>query len=306
MSDLESRAADQLEPWLAPEKWSAVAARDAVLVLDIEARSDEVARRLARRTTGGLPLLLREVVSVSCFSLHLAGDADWCLESFHRDDMSEAQILAAVDEIVGRTSRADGALVTFNGLEHDLPLLRSRQLRWWQCHHAGLLSYIDGQLPHIDVMRSLARGGTRFTRLVDACASLGVSLAGPTRLEADREVPYETEKGELDVVGTAILYFFLIADRTADRQMLAGHLQKLGCYLRKQARCRPYLRGVAASSIFSLPEQLAISRVEDEQARDERCRAIKNTREHKRKEAEPAFMLSSAIRPHARNPKRLR
>lgn len=248
----------ELRHWAIPEVWSKIAACGQVLVIDVEARSDDLARRLSRRTSGSLPLLLRQVVSVSCFRLDFASDRNWCLETFHSDELSEPQILADVDRIVGTVAGAGGALVTFNGQEHDLPLLRSRQLRWLQCSNQGLLPYLDGTLYHVDVMRALSRGGSRYLRLIDACASLGLSLVGPTRLEADRRIPVEQEKGELDVVGTALLYLFLLADRLADRDLLAKGLESLGSYLRKQAVVRPHLRGLAASPIFKTRDRAAV------------------------------------------------
>lgn len=238
------------------EQWQALAKRPGILVLDVEARGDTVARKLARRTQGSPSLLLREITSVSCLRLHAGCHAAWQLETFHREhDLDEAQLLAAVDREV-RSAAAEGAvLVTYNGLEHDLPLLRSRQVRWWQCHHDGLLTYLDGVHPHVDVMRELPRGGSRYARLTDACASLGVSLFGPSRFEADREVPIEQEKGELDVVGTALLYFFLLADRLANRELLLERLDSLAAFLARQAVFRPHLKALAINPLFALAQK---------------------------------------------------
>lgn len=239
-----------------PTYWRALAQQPALIVLDIEARSDNVARKLARRTSGGLPLLFREIVSVSCLRLATGSQPGWRLMTFHReDDLTEAQLLLAVDREV-QSAVAEGAvMVTFNGAEHDLPLIRARQVRWWQCSSAGLVPYLDGSLPHVDVMRDLTRSGRRYARLTDACASIGISLFGPSRLEIDRELPVEQEKGELDVVGTALVYFFLLADRLASDQALLDQLDKFGEYLKAQVLLRPHLKAVAANPVFSLAQK---------------------------------------------------
>lgn len=240
----------------ATERWSELAARP-VLVLDIEARSDDVARRLARRTRGPTPMLLREIVSVSCLRLTGGSEGTWQLETFHRDDdLAEVQILGAVDELVRAAAAENAVLVTYNGAEHDLPLLRSRELRWWKCHHSGLLPYLDGKMPHVDVMRALLRGGKRYARLTDACASVGVSLFGPIRLEVDRELPAEQEKGELDVIGTALLYHFLLADRLASSELLSQLLADLSTFLDRQAVFRPHLRAIARAPVFQIARRL--------------------------------------------------
>jgi len=251
-------------------RWRDLADRQALIVLDVEARSDRVARKLARRTTGGLPLLLREIVSVSCLRLATGAQPGWRLMTFHReDDLSEAQLLAAVDREVQCAAAEDAVMVTYNGAEHDLPLLRARQVRWWQCNSRGLLPYLEGHQPHVDVMRDLTRGGSRYARLTDACASIGLSLFGPARFEADRELPVEQEKGELDVVGTALVYFFLLADRLASHQQLIERLDDFGEYLKGQVTLRPHLKAVAANPVFSLAKKLgeAPSLVPSRQAR---------------------------------------
>lgn len=236
-----------------PDWWSWLADEAPLLILDIETRNDDMARRLARRTSPRSTLHLREVVSVTCLIRTSAQKGDnWSMETFHRDDLDESDLLENVHACVLRNAASGGALITYNGRDHDLPLLRARQVRWWQCDQAALLLYLEGTLPHIDVFDEFTRGGRRFGSLTDACASVGVSLFGPKRLAMDRcEIPLEQEKGETDVIGTAIALFYVAADRARSNVHLAKGLAHLGAFVRARAQTSPHLRALAHNPMLN-------------------------------------------------------
>ena len=236
-----------------PDWWAWLAGDAPLLVLDIETRNDDMARRLARRTSPRSTLHLREVVSVSCLIRSPVNKGgDWSLETFHRDDLDESDLLENVHERVLLNAASGGALITYNGKDYDLPLLRARQVRWWQCEQTAFLLYLEGTLPHIDVFDEFTRGGRRFGSLMDACASVGVSLVGPKRLALDRSaIPLEQEKGETDVVGTAIALFYVAADRARSNVHLANGLAYLGAFVRAKALTSPHLRALAHNPMLN-------------------------------------------------------
>lgn len=228
------------------DEWRALALERPLLFLDIETRPDDLARRLAQQKGTRSTLHLREIVNVSCLHREAAAQGKWLLRSFHRESVEEADLLENVDAILSGHVGQGGALITYNGVEHDLPVLRARQVRWWQCHRAGLLPYLEGEALHVDVFQAFTRAGRPYGRLADACASVGIALRGPTLLEVDRlELAREQEKGEVDVVGTAAAFFYLCADRSAAIECLAEGLAGLGQFLAHQATYSPHLRAMA-------------------------------------------------------------
>lgn len=239
--------------------WHQIGCSKPLLVLDIETRADTLAQRLARRP-GAKSIHLRELVSVSCLvRLEAHQQPRWLLRSFHREDLSEKDMLENLHAMVEDLSAADGTLVTYNGIAHDLPVIRQRQLRWWQCDRPALLDYMEGHRLHVDVMRSFVWSGPKFATLTDACASVGFALAGPPRLATHRvEAPYERQKSELDVIGAAIAFFYVAADRARSNQVLSEGLLSLLEFLQGIESVYPHLAHLTASPSFSSPEDRSV------------------------------------------------
>lgn len=226
-------------------------------VLDIETAPDDYAFTLSRRTRAaprGSPI--HEVINASLLTFVEAPNGrltDFQLTSWHRAEYEERDILANLEAGLSPLIGARGRLVTFNGAGHDLPTLRRRQLRWWMCEAEAIDRFQAGDAEHLDIMLAMAGTGceARWPTLADACASVGFSLLGPTPVGRVSTLPRETIKCELDVVGTAILMFYVLASRRRSREALENGLPSLGRFLRGLAPTRHHLSRFATSRLLS-------------------------------------------------------
>ena len=209
---------------------------------------------LARRTRGapaGSPL--HEVVNATILKFELEADGSlslFDLSSFHRDEYAESDILLAVASALAAAADDGGIVATFNGAHFDLPVVRMRQLRWWQCEANAVARVLAGEADHVDVMLELSGNG-RWPSLADACASVGFSLAGPHRPGHASFVPKETEKCENDVVGTTILMLYALAARRCSADPLRLGLPAFGRFVRSIAAGRPHLERFALSALLA-------------------------------------------------------
>lgn len=229
-------------------------------VLDIETIPDRHGRILAgRRGTVPIGSPLHAILNVSLLTFTLGQDfelANLDLVSFHADEYDEPDILRMTERVLADVANSRGLLVTFNGRRHDLPVLRMRQLRWWQCANSGIRGFAAGEGDHMDVMATLAAGGTRFATLADACGAVGFSIFGMTQIGRTTETPKALEKCELDVVGTAVLMLHLLAERARSDVPLRRGMPVLGDYLRTVAARRPHLEHFALNPLLR-PDALA-------------------------------------------------
>lgn len=230
-----------------PLNWVRAAEDAPLLFLDIEAHLDGAARRLSspRVAAGAGPKM---IVAASCLTRWPSGGAgDWSLRNFHVSKMPEADLLTSLHDIASKVLAAGGVLVTYNGEQHDLPLLRDRQSRWWQFENGAFLDYLEGRQHHIDLMRERSWGGRRPGTLGEACASYGICLMEPTGVINSRQAPREVQKADLDVVGTAALFFYVAGDRGRSTSVTRDGLTSLGTFLRKAASYTPHLRPLATN-----------------------------------------------------------
>ncbi|MDE1918564.1 MAG: hypothetical protein KGJ57_21190 [Sphingomonadales bacterium] len=224
-------------------------------VLDIETAPDRHASILAQRSKGaptGSPL--HEIVNVSVLEFVALPDGtlgEWMLNSYHRTEYAEADILANAEKALAATVEDGGIIATFNGRQFDLPMLRMRQLRWWQCAADAIPRIWAEEAEHLDLMIELSGHGLgRWPSLADACASLGFSLRGPARVGGGRTIPPETEKCELDVVGTAILLHYVLAGRRFSDEPLRRGLPAFGRFVRALAERKSHLERFALSHLL--------------------------------------------------------
>lgn len=223
-------------------------------VLDIEVAPDPHARVLAGRR-GAVPIdsPLNRVVNASVMTFRQDGEgriAGFDLLSFHVDEYGEADVVANVDRVLAGVHADGGMLVTYNGIAHDVPILRGRQLRWWQCSAVGIAAFAEGEGDHVDLMIEIAGSGRRWAKLSDACASVGFSLRGPAPIGQERTIPYEVEKCELDVVGTTVLMLYVLAAKSRSEEPLSRGLPALGSRLRAIVGGRPHLERFALSPLL--------------------------------------------------------
>lgn len=223
------------------------------VVLDIETRMDEFARKIASDGRPAGKTHIREVVCASMVRLEFDEAFNVIsskLESFHQDEFDEPTILSNVDDWLETNTAAGGELVTYNGLFHDLPILRGRLVRWWHFGAAGIRHHFNHG--HLDLAEWLRAGGRGFPSLRDACAGIGISIKPPTFLGRQSNLaPYEVLKCELDVLGTAILLFHYLAEIEGSDKPLARGLIGLGKEVRLLARGKQHLETLALNPVFA-------------------------------------------------------
>lgn len=224
-------------------------------VLDIETAPDPHAVVLSRRSRSaarGSPVFGVVAASMLTFVERADGTLGrYELTTWHESEYTERDILANVDATLAGVADDGGILGTFNGVGHDLPTLRMRQLRWWLCEGDAVSRIQSGEGEHVDAMLELSGGGdARWPSLSDACASVGFSLKGPNLVGRASSLPYETEKCETDVIGTAILLHYVLAGRRKSAEPLRRGLPALGAFVRSVVGTRPHLGRFAASRLL--------------------------------------------------------
>jgi hypothetical protein len=134
--------------------------------------------------------------------------------------MSEFDILMRLDELLA-TAAAGAALVTYNGLAHDLPVLRRRCARHWMFGLPGVAA--AAAMDHLDVMLRQRLGRRdKMPSLREACAGLGISTADPRTATGPAIAP-DVVKCQADVVATFLLALFEMAiDRGSEDVLVAG------------------------------------------------------------------------------------
>jgi hypothetical protein len=231
--------------------WNWVGSTAPLLFLDVEARSDEAARRLSGKAESGASFGPKKIIAASCLSRFAeASGTKWELRNYHCAKMPEADLLSNVHAQVQRLAATGGVLITYNGVQHDLPLLRDRQSRWWQFEDAAILDYAEGRHPHLDLLNARREGGRRPGSLAEACASLGICLLGPNTLQGKSLIPREVEKADLDVIGTAALFFYVVGSRGRRTDTTRDGLVSLGAFLRQVAPHSPHLRTLSRNPQF--------------------------------------------------------
>lgn len=225
------------------------------LVLDIETRPDDFALRVMGPNATARSAHVREVVCASVLKLKIATDFTVSrvrLMTWDTRDLGERDLLTNLNDTAALHGSAAGWIATYNGTSHDLPALMTRQLRWWLIPSRGVGPYLESN--HVDLARWLGHGGYRFPSLRDACAGLGISIRPPSFLRCNVELePYEVMKCELDVLGTAVLLLYCLADRFGDQRSLATAIATFGEGAGEVAIGRPHLEAFALNPSLRRP-----------------------------------------------------
>lgn len=188
-------------------------------VLDIETVASADAVSLTVRGTSGRGRgALHEIVSASVLTAEETDDgfADVDVRTFTALDHQEGAILSFVDYLLPDPAERGARLVTYNGGDADLRLLKLRAASLWAFdlrRVAGWTGEPSGT--HVDLIREgWGSAGFRWS-LPDLCAGLGFAVR-PGRLarSIDRLVgegcwDVVAEHNMMDVVGTFLAYAHL-------------------------------------------------------------------------------------------------
>ncbi len=224
-----------------------------IMVLDIETRPDAFARQIASRGGVAASRGLWEICCVSLLTLEMSASSeitDASLETFNAEDIDEIDIVENIELRAKGVLDQNGWLMTYDGERHDIPVIRSRQVRWWRPHRSGLAQLARDL--HLDVGLWAAGRPGKVPALRDSCASIGISIQPIVKLGGDR-TPVQSIKSELDVVGTAILGLYALADYRRSVAPLVTGLPSLGEHLKRLAIGRPHLEGLALNPVLSQP-----------------------------------------------------
>lgn len=225
------------------------------LVLDIETRPDDFALRVMGPNASARSVHVREVVCATTLKLKVAPDftvSSLAMHTLDTRDLVERDLLASLDTMTAAHGSNAGWIATYNGTSHDLPALMTRQLRWWLIPSRGVAPFLEKH--HVDLARWLGHGGYRFPSLRDACAGLGISIRPPSFLRCNIELePYEVMKCELDVLGTAVLLLYCLADQFGDQRSLANAIATFGEEAGLLAIGRPHLEAFALNPSLRRP-----------------------------------------------------
>lgn len=196
-----------------------------ICVLDIETALDPISLSILSTRPKDMPTALQRITAASLLWACQEDDG-WTIEGIetrlatdHFSDEHEEAILELVDTAIGRIVRASGTLISFNGLAHDIPVLRRRAGRHLRFDLANLLTR---QPRHIDLMLGSTRADrSQWASLAHTAVGLGLPVGPLSRDET--LLSFAAQKCEADVVTTFLVALFEISMRTAsERPLLLG------------------------------------------------------------------------------------
>lgn len=220
-----------------------------VMVLDIESAPDPAAVAIAGRGDQIARIALHRVVAYSALHAQEDTQGDWTglrLESMASE--AETPMLAAISADVAALRDAGGLLVSYNGLAHDVEVIRRRIHANWAFHLEGIAALDD--VNHLDMMRG---GGSRgpLISLRDACAALGISV-DPLKVPIGRDAaPATVRKGQVDVAGTFLLLLHELAGARRSTAPLAAGWQALSDHLGQPGVRAPHLEQFRLPALLS-------------------------------------------------------
>lgn len=179
-----------------------------IAVIDIETALDEEAAHVAGHKGTGMRPALQKLVTACLLVAAEQPDGSWGHLELRRftSPLAEFDVLMALDDELRSVDGLGGMLVTYNGREHDLAVLRRRAARYWMFGLPGLSR--ASEMNHLDLMLWQRRGRRDAApSLRDTCAGLGIALYADGG-RASAHVTAGVRKCEADVVATFILYLF--------------------------------------------------------------------------------------------------
>lgn len=211
-----------------------------MLVLDLETLPNAKAVAIAPRGRELSRSALHHITAFSCLSASEDEVGRWsglALRSSAGGD--EFDLLMEIDASIADVVDAGGTIITYNGISHDMAVLRRRAAAHWMFGLPGI-----GRLEavaHRDLLRAHHRGRRdAMPSLRDACAGYGIptdhrlvgrngGLEGPVR------------KSQVDVVATFLLTLYEFAIERGDDAPLLGGWTALAEHLATPAVRAPHL-----------------------------------------------------------------
>lgn len=193
-----------------------------ICVLDIETALDPVAVSLVPGRPQNMPKALLRVTGASLLWA-IEDRAGWTVEKIDTavaieefTDEPEEEILELFDHAIGRIVKENGMLLSFNGLAHDLPIIRRRAARHLRF---DLENVLTRQPRHLDLMLGSTRPDrSNWPNLIHSAVGLGLPHGVLQR--NDRLVSFESQKSESDVVTTFLLFLVELSMRKASEEPL--------------------------------------------------------------------------------------
>lgn len=230
------------------------------LVLDIETAPDRTAVTAAGRTPRTASVWLHRIVAVSLLSFAEQaapiGFDDFALATIlalpdghrgHGDlladaDAMEATLLDAVERAFGDLGET-GQLITFNGAQHDLPMLQIARWRHGLFSKSRMAPWQHQAADqHHDVMERLCTTGLRrWPALVDACAAFAIPCDPTLQPEQGALLNPAIRKSQTDVAATFLLYLMVEAGRHGSAAVVDRGWTALATHLLRTAPTLPHL-----------------------------------------------------------------
>lgn len=224
-----------------------------LIALDIESRPDAFARRICGRGGAAPSNRLWEITYAAVVIVRCDGEwnvTDTAFEIFDTEVGDEFDLLENLEACIARHDPAGMTLLTYDGARHDLPLIRSRQVRWWLPDRLAIQR--AAAECHLDVGLWFAGRPGRVPALRDSCASVGIAINPLIRVGGDEE-SFVGAKCQLDTLGTLILGLYALADLHGSADPLLGVMPGLRPHLERWACGRPHLEGLALNPVFQQP-----------------------------------------------------
>lgn len=193
-----------------------------IMVLDIESAPDPRCVAIAGRGSQIGRSALHRLMAVSTLAATEAEDGSWTdIAITSAAGPVELSLLTGVAEQVELLAAAGGTLVSYNGMRHDLPVLRRRAQANWAFNLGGIAAMAD--LPHIDLIHPGSGGGRTPAALRDACAGLGITMNHLIVPHEADPLAATVRKGQCDVTATFLLLLHEVAlARRNARPLIAG------------------------------------------------------------------------------------
>lgn len=222
-----------------------------MLVLDLETTPDpaavaiaghenQIKRNALHRIAGFSALAVDETEPGKLGGFRLLSGADG-------DELSLIKMMLGAVSLV---NSAGGGVVTYNGLHHDLPVLRQRIKANWAFDLEGA-SNLDS-VPHIDLMRFRPSNDHHPNwSLRDACAGLGIPLDHRAMPQTAHPLPVAVRKSQNDVVAALLLLLHEAALARGSASTLLTNWRSLSDFLGERSVRGPHLEA------FRLPAHLS-------------------------------------------------